>query len=240
MMTHAVEHDCSDVGGAGAVAAHAENFVLVFAATPNAGAKAELTALVQAVYRKIGPGDLVVAYDATHERIVARVEVPNRPSIGTNRNLKASLINSQFGKIWDFLDAGPAEGEAGDVAPARFLATDLPRIMDELPGRTAQVILAGSALYNDAREPSFSMNGGYVPTDAQLSLGQDKSPYGVAGRDKALQGATVHVCYTDAPMPGRRIFFASVSAGYGRWRQRCRAAGSARSRRLMPAASIVS
>lgn len=178
-------------------AAHAENFVLVLAAKPNAGAKAELTELVQAVYRKIGPGDLVIAYDATHERIFARVEVPNRPSIGTNRNLKASLINSQFGKVWDFLDAG-AEGEAGDVAPARFLTTDLPRIMDEMPGRTAQVILTGSAVYNDAREPSFSMNGGYVPTDAHLALGQDQSPYGVAGRDKALQGATVHICYTDA------------------------------------------
>lgn len=183
----------------GADAAHAENFVLAFAARPSAGAKAELTALVQAVYRKIGPGDLAVAYDATHERIVARVEVPNRPSIATNRNLKASVINSQFSKIWDFNDAGDsAEGDAGDVAPARFLTTDLPRILDELPGRTAQVILAGSALHNDAREPSFSMPGGYVPTDALVLVDQDKSPYGVAGRDKALQGATVHVCYTDA------------------------------------------
>jgi hypothetical protein len=75
---------------------------------------------------------------------------------------------------------------------------DLASILDALPGRTAQVIVAGSALYSDPREATFSMPGGYVPTDAHLLLSQDKSPFGTAGREKALQGATVYFCYTDA------------------------------------------
>ena len=72
----------------GADAAHAENFVLAFAATPSDGAKAELTELGQALYRKLGPGDgRRLRRDASAE--VARGEVPTKPSIATNRNLKA-------------------------------------------------------------------------------------------------------------------------------------------------------
>lgn len=179
--------------------AHATNWVLALAAKPQDGAKEAVAELLQGLYRKLGPGDRVIAYDASNLREIARIEVPSNPAIATNRNYKAKLINSAYARLWDFADAAETrQGPAGDVSPPRFLI-ELAALLDSLPGRTAEVIVAGSALYNDPREPTFSMAGGYVPTDGQLMLTQVHSPFGVAGRDKKLQGATVHFCYTNPP-----------------------------------------
>ena len=81
-----------------ASSAQAANYVLAFAATSGDGAKPALTELGQALYGKLAPGDVVIAYDATHSREVARGEVPSNPSIAANRNLKAKAIKVGSGK----------------------------------------------------------------------------------------------------------------------------------------------
>jgi hypothetical protein len=177
--------------------ARATNYVVALAAKPQAGAKDAIAELLQGLYRKVGPGDTIVAYDATDSSEIARIDVPQNPAIATNRNYKAKAINEAFGKLWDFVDAGEsAPGDAGAIAIPRLLMS-LASIRDALPGQTAEAIAVGSMLYSDAREPTFSMAGGFVPTDAHLRLTQDQSPYGVAGRGQALQGVAVHFCYTN-------------------------------------------
>ena len=182
-------------------AADATNFVVALAAKPQDGAKDGIAELVKGLYRKLGPGDVLVVEDATNLREVARVAVPDNPALATNRNFKARLINPEFAKVWDFVDAGAAaSGVPGDVGIPHFLI-ELRAIMDGLHSRAAEVVIVGSALFSDPREAgSFSMQGGavgYVPTDEHLLLSQDRSPFGVAGRATALAGATVHICATN-------------------------------------------
>ena len=177
--------------------ARAANWVAALAARPQDGAKDSISELIKDLYGKLGPGDNLVVIDGTNLREVARISVPANPAIAGNRNLKARLLSREFGKVWDFADDGAtASGEPGDVSIPQLLI-ELPAILDTLPGRKAEVVIAGSAIYADAREPSFSMTGGYVPSDAHLLLTQDKSPFGIAGRATALSGATIHFCTTN-------------------------------------------
>jgi hypothetical protein len=54
------------------------------------------------------------------------------------------------------------------------------------------VVVLGSPLYLDDKEPAFSMVDGYFPSDAHLHVGQDRSVFGVLGRANSLQDVVVH------------------------------------------------
>lgn len=74
----------------------------------------------------------------------------------------------------------------------QFLTQNLPA------SETApSVLLIGSPLYQDAKEPLFSMIDGYFPSDGHLLAGRDKSVFGSDG--SAERALTVHWVYFADP-----------------------------------------
>ena len=71
-------------------------------------------------------------------------------------------------------------------------------MIPSLPRGAASVLVAGSALYNDPRDPALSMVDGHYPSDAHLGARRSDSVYSTAAKAEALAGVDVHYCYTDA------------------------------------------
>jgi hypothetical protein len=75
-----------------------------------------------------------------------------------------------------------------------FLAENLP--MTNAP---LSLLLMGSPLYQDAKEPAFSMVDGYFPSDAHLQAPCEKSVYGLRGQTNSLRPLAIHWVYFGDP-----------------------------------------
>jgi hypothetical protein len=83
-------------------------------------------------------------------------------------------------------------------------AIRLPQFLDFLAGTTAtnskpSVLLVGSPLYQDAKEPAFSMVDGYFPADGHLQASREKSVYGFSGDTTVVEPLIVHWIYFGDP-----------------------------------------
>jgi len=141
-------------------------------------------------------------YDAFNLKTITQVTLPN-----------ARVFNSP-------------KTRANQFAPAvrdlkLFLATDhirptnahlnfestiqLPQFLDFLienlktTNVVPSVFLIGSPLYQDAKEPAFSMVDGYFPSDGHLLAARDKSVFGSTGDTNATTALTVHWVYFGDP-----------------------------------------
>jgi hypothetical protein len=174
------------------------NWVIVLPANLQSGSAANIKILLGDLMMRVAPGDHVVAIDGTNFRQIATVSVPLDETIRGNSNYRVkTLLRAGFNKIYAFINSGTAARErAGDVNIPRLLV-ELPSVLDSLPSRNAEVLVAGSMIYDDPRESGFAMAGGRVPYDGNFRATQDKTPYGVANKSRALEGTTVHFCGTD-------------------------------------------
>jgi hypothetical protein len=138
-------------------------------------------------------------YDAFELRTIAEIRVPNTLAFRSGRT-RANQFGEPIRRLREFLavtNAVPAEVTVGAVR--------LPQFLDFLaaePGRSARdtvVMLIGSPLYADAKEPGFSMLDGYVPTDGHLAASREETVYGLRERRGTLDGVTLHCGYFGDP-----------------------------------------
>jgi len=83
-------------------------------------------------------------------------------------------------------------------------AIRLPQFLDFLAGTTTtnskpSVLLIGSPLYQDAKEPAFSMVDGYFPSDGHLQASREKSVYGFSGDNTVASPLILHWIYFGDP-----------------------------------------
>src|SRR5205085_3852637 len=82
-------------------------------------------------------------------------------------------------------------------------AIQVPQFLDflndnvRLTNASAEVLLIGSPLYLDAKEPAFSMVDGYFPSDGHLQAPREKSVFGF--RDTVASPLIVHWLYFGDP-----------------------------------------
>lgn len=141
-------------------------------------------------------------YDAYHLSTVAHVEIPEVRAFESSRT-RVNQFKDGLLSLKRFLATSHAKPE---VRGLRFdEAMRLPqflRFVSENLVDTNQppvVIVMGSPLYMDEKEPSFSMMEGYFPSDGHLLAASDKSVYGVKDRPQALSGVVVHFAYFGDP-----------------------------------------
>ena len=74
-------------------------------------------------------------------------------------------------------------------------------LADNLPASNSNVnlLLIGSPLYEDAKEPGFSMIDGYFPSDGHLQASRDKSIFGFSGEGELNPRLVVHWIYFGDP-----------------------------------------
>ena len=144
-------------------------------------------------------GSSLRIYDAFALRTVAEVRIPNTIAFRSGRT-RANQFGEPIRRLREFLattNAAPANATEGAVR--------LPQFLDFLatePGRSNRdtvVMLVGSPLYADAKEPGFSMLDGYVPTDGHLAASREDTVYGLRERRGALEGVMLHCGYFGDP-----------------------------------------
>lgn len=84
-------------------------------------------------------------------------------------------------------------------------AIRLPQLLDPVaetlldPGQETRVMVVGSPLYLDEREPVFSMSAGTFPSDGHLLAGRDGSVFGLKHRQRRLEGVTLLATHFGSP-----------------------------------------
>lgn len=140
-------------------------------------------------------------YDAYHLTNITRLEIPDVRAFASSKT-RATQFRDHVGQLRNFL---AAEHERPNVARLKFdQAVRLPQFLDFVSENIgvsdpATVVVIGSPLYMDAKEPKFSMADGYFPSDGHLLATRDQSPFGLKNRDGALKDYAVHLGYLGDP-----------------------------------------
>jgi len=143
-------------------------------------------------------------YDAFNLTSITRFSIPNAKVFNSPKT-RANQFAASIGEIKQFLareHAKPAGSKSGFNAAIRF-----PQFCDFLAGdRLRQsssgippVLLIGSPLYEDAKEPAFSMVNGYFPSDGHLRASREESIYGINPGESASSGLQVYWVYFGDP-----------------------------------------
>jgi len=166
-----------------------------------------------AVYRRIiallledTPLDSSISiYDAYNVRTITQIQVPNVSAFRSAKT-RANQFKEQIRKVREFLAATNLPPRAAQAARLNFEnAVRLPQFLDFISENVShgsnalRLIVLGSPLYMDPKEPGFSMVDGYFPSDGHLSASRDQSVYGLKERQSALQYSILHLGYFGDP-----------------------------------------
>lgn len=144
----------------------------------------------------------VAVYDAFNLRSITQVRLPNARVFDSPKT-RANQFASAIGDLKRFLAEDHPKPSAAHL---EFLdALRLPQFCDFLAENVPNtnspltVLLIGSPLYQDAREPAFSMVDGYFPSDGHLQTSREGSIFGVSGAVGPAHGLVVHWVYFGDP-----------------------------------------
>jgi hypothetical protein len=186
------------MGSADADDAPPRNLIIVVMGGASQKMRYEANAMLDRLFMQIRAGDRVDFIDARSTRRIAQITgVPTaRTVVQRNR-----AYGEQFGAVRIFIDETPVppEAEPDDLNIPAVLDAIASTELNALPGHTAEVLMIGSMMFEDHRQPAFRMTGpggqAQYPSDAHLAVDHSVSPYGIRGREAALKGARVHICY---------------------------------------------
>jgi len=136
-----------------------------------------------------GPGDRLDVYDASSFQRIGSVELPAN-QMYSNTRVKLKAVESEIVAIKQFLMEG---GDRIEGSPSMRLPQFLRFLAEQGPGnpsspRCLQVVVVGDLLYDDPREPGFSMTDSW-PSDAHLSATEDLSVFSAMNAQTGLAGA---------------------------------------------------
>lgn len=143
-------------------------------------------------------------YDAYHLRTVAQAQIPAGSAFASSK-LRATQFRGAIQELRRFLVSTNFGSETTTPVLAGDGALRLPQFLDFLAGAAPAdaspptVLLIGSPLYRDAKEPAFSMVNGYFPSDGHLRATRDRTVFGVADRQDRLPGAQVYWAWFGDP-----------------------------------------
>jgi hypothetical protein len=157
--------------------------------------------IVRLVVEDLPLNSALAIYDAFELKTIAQFSLPdarafNSPKTRANqfapaiRDLKLFLAEERH---------KPTNSHSGFESAIR-----LPQFLDFLAGTTMtnsrpSVLLIGSPLYQDAKEPGFSMVDGYFPSDGHLQASREQSVYGYSGDSTTAPPLTLHWVYFGDP-----------------------------------------
>lgn len=138
--------------------------------------------LVRLLVQGLPLNSTLAVYDAFDLKSITQVTIPNARAFESPKT-RANQFASAIRDLKRFL----AEPHARPTAPGlKFQgALRLPQFCDFLAASLAgtntpaSLLLLGSPLYQDNKEPGFSMVDGYFPSDAHLVATRDKSVFGL-------------------------------------------------------------
>jgi hypothetical protein len=160
--------------------------------------------LVRLIVEELPLNTRLQVYDAFNLRSITLVSIPSAKVFNSPKT-RANQFASSIGEIKQFLardNARPAGSKADFDGSIR-----LPQFFDFLAQRRPPqggdaklpLLLIGSPLYQDTREPAFSMVDGYFPSDGHLRASREESIYGLNPGDASSQPLMVDWVYFGDP-----------------------------------------
>lgn len=143
------------------------------------------------------PGDSVMVFDGYTLALLGTFDVP--ASAAYNSPKARLAVNGGLVKtLMGF--AAAAHSPSGDAEPSHRGAVRLPQLLRTIAanrsgGARLDVIVLGSALYDDPKEPAFAMTEGRYPSDGHLSHHRGETVFGAAGNPALLSNLRVHISY---------------------------------------------
>ena len=158
--------------------------------------------LVRLLVQDLPLNSTVHLYDAFDLRSIAQVTLPDAAVFKSSKT-RANQFAPAIRDLQQFL---AAEHSKPSVARLDFKgAIRLPQFLDFLSenqfttNAPSTVLLIGSPLYQDAKEPGFSMVDGYFPSDGHLLAARDKSVFGIGDPAAMGEAFSVHWIYFGDP-----------------------------------------
>jgi hypothetical protein len=160
--------------------------------------------LVRLLVQDLPPNTKLEVYDAFNLKSITRAFIPNAKVFNSPKT-RASQFASSIGDIREFL--AQENTKPGGSKPGVDGAIRLPQFCDFLAQLRPQhdgdakvpLLLIGSPLYQDAREPDFSMTDGYFPSDGHLRASREESVFGLNPGNGAAPGLQVYWAYFGDP-----------------------------------------
>ena len=154
------------------------------------------------------PGDSAILLDGYNLTTIGEFTIPDNPAykspkarLGANRATVGALM--RFAK--NTLPVG------GDNVPSVTGALRLPQLLryvsENYSGGDTDLLVWGSPLYDDPKEPEFSMADGLIPGDGHLNNSRSKTPFGTADNPELLTGMRVHFVNTGSLHSDRHSFY---------------------------------
>lgn len=156
--------------------------------------------LVQLLAEDLPARSQLTLVDAHHLQTLAHVEIPEHRAFQSPRT-RLNQFSGAIQATRQFLAASRPPTEPGADGPLHlprfldFVASDLRRS----GASSTRILILGSPLHHDLREPSFSMTDGHFPSDGHLVASAERSPFSLQNRAGRLAGTTVHLVHAGAP-----------------------------------------
>jgi hypothetical protein len=158
--------------------------------------------LVRLLVEDLPLNSTVAVYDAFELKTITQVSLPNVRAFNSPKT-RANQFASAIRDVKEFL---AREHIPPTNSHLRFeAAVRLPQFLDflaaNLPAKnsSASVLLFGSPLYQDAKEPAFSMVDGYFPSDGHLLAAREKSIFGMTTNPESLPRFALYWAYFGDP-----------------------------------------
>jgi hypothetical protein len=150
--------------------------------------------VIHFVITELKEGDSL-AVIGDNEKTLATFDVPNEDGYA-NSNVKKKKFMKELIELKNAIKNLPVNGE-GEAQEFR-----VPQILTHLAttkfvDRNVTVLLVGSSLYTDKREPAFNMTDGFFPSDGHILVGERNSIYGTAGKEDYLKDFNIHYLVTN-------------------------------------------
>ena len=144
----------------------------------------------------------LVVYDAFELKTITRVALPEARVFHSPKT-RANQFAGAIRELKQFLareNVAPTNGHLKFEEAIR-LPQFLDFLAENLHASNVQpvVLLIGSPLYQDAREPGFSMVDGYFPSDGHLQASREQSIFGLTANPATMPSIAIHWLYFHDP-----------------------------------------
>jgi hypothetical protein len=160
--------------------------------------------VVRLIVEQLPLNSRLFIYDAFHLKTITHISLPQVNAFKSPKT-RANQFAPAIRDLKDFLAADHPRPKKPGARLDFDAALQLPQfcdfILENLTDSTSPLVLllVGSPLYQDSREPGFSMVEGYFPSDGHLQASRDKSVFGIDLDHHRARAIAVHWLYFGDP-----------------------------------------
>jgi hypothetical protein len=159
--------------------------------------------IVRLLVEDLPLGSTVSVYDAYELKSITQIALPNAKLFNSSK-ARANQFAPAIREVKQFLAQDHSKPTSAhlDLKGAIRLPQFCDFIVENQAGSSSSAIsllIMGSPLYQDVKEPTFSMVNGYFPSDGHLQTTREKSVFGFSGETNAAPPLLVHWVYFGDP-----------------------------------------